>query len=309
MLSSPTPKTRWRRRPGPDADPPLDDGDAPGFDAARRRADRREEHDRKPPRLILLREIKIDSPVHRLWAGTKLLCVAGMSVTMSYFPSWGSLGLMLALLLTAILLARIPRGAWPRPPVWFWLVIGVTGALASVAGGSPHVHVAGVLLGLGGLDAFLRFMLVGILLLLAAAVMGWTTPLGDIAPAVAQLLSPLRRIRVPVDEIAVAVALCVRSLPLLVSEMRTLVAARRLRPPPPRPGLSAVEKWLDELVDLLVAALAVSVRRAGELAEAITARGGTGLIAARARRPAGRDAFVMAVVAGVCFAATLFPTK
>lgn len=309
MLSSPPPKTRWRRRPGPEADGPVDGDSGDEVTAARRRSDRREERDRKPPRLILLREIKVDSPVHRLWAGTKLLCVAGMSVTMSYFPTWGSLGLMLVLLLTAIVAARIPRGAWPRPPVWFWVVIGLTGVLASISGGSPHFKVAGVLLGLGGLDAFLRFMLVGILLLLAAAVMGWTTPMGDIAPAVAQLLSPLRRIRVPVDEIAVSVALCVRSLPLLVSEMRTLVAARRLRPAPPRPGRTTAEKWLDELVDLLVAALAVSVRRAGELAEAITARGGTGLIAARIRKPAGRDAFVMALVAGACYAATLFPTK
>lgn len=309
MLSSPPRRARWRRRPGPDADESVGGETRDGATAARPRSDRREDRDRKPPRLILLREIKVDSPIHRLWAGTKLLSVAGMSVTMSYFPSWGSLGLMLALLLTATAVARIPRGAWPRPPVWFWVVIGVTGVLASMSGGSPHVKVAGVLLGLGGLDAFLRFMLVGILLILAAAVMGWTTPMGDIAPAVAQLLAPLRRIRVPVDEIAVAVALCVRSLPLLVSEMRTLVAARRLRPSPPRPGRTTAERWLDELVDLLVAALAVSVRRAGELAEAITARGGTGLITAKVRKPAGRDVLVMLVVAGACYAATLFPAK
>ncbi len=137
--------------------------------------------------------------------------------------------------------------------------------------------------------------------------MGWTTPLAEIAPAVAQLAAPLRRIRVPVDEWAVAVALCVRSLPLLVGEMRTLVAARRLRPPPPRPGRSVLERWLDELVDLLVAALAVSARRSGELAEAITARGGTGLIVARVRKPAWRDGIAMLVVAGVCYAATTFP--
>jgi len=89
--------------------------------------------------------------------------------------------------------------------------------------------------------------------------------------------------------------------------MRTLVAARRLRPPPPRPGRSVLERWLDELVDLLVAALAVSARRSGELAEAITARGGTGLIAARVRKPTWRDGIAMVLVAGVCFAATLFP--
>jgi energy-coupling factor transport system permease protein len=291
MLSSPP---RHRGHPDPD-------GSGPG------KKDPKADRDRKSARINLLREIKVDSPVRRLWAGTKLLAVAGMSVTLSYFPSWGCIGLMAVLLLITTQVARVPSGAWPRPPFWFWLTLLITGALASIAGGPPHVHVGGVVLGLGGLDSYCRFVSVGILLLFAAAVMGWTTPLAEIAPAVAQLTGPLRRIRVPVDEWAVAVALCVRSLPLLMGEMRTLIAARRLRPAPPRPGRSVLERWLDELVDLLVATLAVSARRSGELAEAITARGGTGLIVARARRPAWRDAFAMVLVAGVCYAATTFP--
>ena len=271
----------------------------------RRRRATSEAH--RPAQINLLREVKVDSPVHRLWAGTKLLVVMGLSITLSYFPSWGAIGLVSALLLVTTLAARIPAGAWPRPPRWFWIVLVATGALASVAGGSPHVRIAGTVLGLGGLDAYCRFVVVGIILLLAAALIGWTTPLGEIAPAVSTLMSPLKLIRVPVDEAATAVALCIRSLPLLVSEMRTLVAARRLRPPPARPGRSGAEQWLDELVDLMVAALAVSVRRAGELAEAITARGGTGMIAARRRRPGAVDALALVLAAVVCFFATTFP--
>ena len=267
---------------------------------------RRADEPYRPPQLNLLREVKVDSPIHRLWAGTKILVVAGLSVTLSYFPSWGSIGLTTALLLATVLLARIPSGAWPRPPRWFWIAILITGGLASGAGGKPHVHVGGVLLGFGGLDAYAKFVAVGVLLLLAAMVLGWTTPLGEIAPALARLLSPLKLIRVPVDEAATAVALCVRSLPLLVAEMRTLWAARRLRPKPDNPGRSEVERWLDEIVDLMVAAMAVSVRRAGELAEAITARGGTGRIAARTRRPGACDGVALAVAAGLCFAATTF---
>jgi energy-coupling factor transport system permease protein len=258
----------------------------------------------RPPQLNLLREVKVDSPVHRLWAGTKILAVAGMSITLSYFPTWASIGLITALLLVTVLAARIPAGAWPRPPKWFWIILLVTGALASAAGGSPYVTIHGAHLGLGGLDAYCKFLLVGIILLLAAAVLGWTTPLGEIAPALSRLMAPLKLIRVPVDELATAVALCVRSLPLLVGEMRSLLAARRLRPTPHKPGRSEIERWLDEIVDLMVAAMAVSVRRAGELAEAITARGGTGRIAARARRPGPADVLALVLTVGVCLAAT-----
>jgi len=264
--------------------------------------------ERRPPRIILLREIPGDTPIHRLWAGTKLVAVAGLSVVLSYYPSWAALGLATCLLLSAGLIARIPKGALPRPPFWFWIVIAVTGGLASISGGSPHLTIAGATLGFGGLDAYVRFVSVGIVLLLAAAMVGWTTPLGEIAPAVARLMSPLRRVRVPVDEFAVAVALCVRSLPLLVGELRVLLAARKLRPPPPpRQDRSGLERWLEELIDVLVAALSVSVRRAGELSEAITARGGTGLIAAETVKPGTRDLLAILTVAAVCAGAALVP--
>ena len=276
---------------------------------APRRAHEVTEREHRPARITLLREIKVDSPVHRLWAGTKLIAVAALSVTLSFFPSWGSIAVMVALLLATTALARVPKGAWPRPPKWFWIALLAGAALASLAGHSPHLTVDGVVLGFGGLDAYWRFIAVGFALLLAAALVGWTTPLGEIAPAVSRLLAPLRLVRVPVDEWAVAVALCVRSLPLLVSELRTLVAARRLRPLPPRPGRSTLQRWLDEPVDLLVAALAVSMRRAGELAEAITARGGTGLIAARTRRPRATDALALLIVAAACAGATLIPAS
>ncbi len=273
---------------------------------SRRRADPGTEAYR-PPQINLLRVVEVDSPVHRLWAGTKLLAVMGVSITLSYFPSWPAIGLVTVLLLATTLVAHIPAGAWPRPPRWFWILILITGGLASISGGSPYLHLGRLTVGLGGLDSYCRFVAVGVVFLLAAAVVGWTTPLGEIAPAVSTLMAPLRLVRVPVEEAATAVALCVRSLPLLVGEMRTLVAARRLRPAPERPNRSDIERWLDELVDLMVAALAVSVRRAGELAEAITARGGTGMVAARRRRPGPADVLAMVLAAGVCFAAASFP--
>ena len=255
-----------------------------------------------------LREVKIDSPVHRMWAGTKLLSVGGLSFTAVYYPSWGSLGLLTSLLVVTTLVARIPAGAWPRPPRWFWLAIVLAGALASIAGGSPVVHLAGTGIGLGGLDAYTRFVAVGILLLLSAAVFGWTTSLADIAPSVSTLMRPFRVVRMPVDEMAASVSLAVRSLPLLVGEMRSLLAARKLRPRPEALKRSGLERRLSELVDLLVAALAVSVRRSGEMAEAITARGGVGVISSTTRRPGRVDAVALTVVAVVCYAASSLPT-
>jgi energy-coupling factor transport system permease protein len=67
--------------------------------------------------------------------------------------------------------------------------------------------------------------------------------------------------------------LCIRCFPLLVAEFRTLLAVRRLRPRPDiRPaGLVGV---LEDVLDVLAATLAASLRRASELARAMEGRGG-----------------------------------
>ena len=260
---------------------------------------------RRRAHVTLLRQIPADTPVHRLWAGTKLLAVAALSVTLSFAPSWAALAIVALLLAVTAMAARIPVGAWPRLPAWFWAMVLLGAVLTLTSGGAPHVGVGGARVGLGGVDAYVRFVAVGAELLVAGAMVGWTTPLGDIAPALQRLLRPLRALRLPVDEWAVTVALCVRSLPLLVQETRILIAARRLRPAPPRPGRVTWRRWYDEPVDLLTTALVSAIRRAGELAEAISARGGTGVVSAKVAGPAARDAVAAVVVAAACAGAVL----
>lgn len=55
-----------------------------------------------------------------------------------------------------------------------------------------------------------------------------------------------------------------------------------------------------ELVDLLAAAVTVTLRRGDEMGDAITARGGTGQISAAESTPARRDWIAMAIVVVVC---------
>ncbi|MDA8071158.1 MAG: energy-coupling factor transporter transmembrane component T [Actinomycetota bacterium] len=213
--------------------------------------------------------------------------------------------LVTALLVGASALARVPRSALPRPPRWLWVGLVVAAVLSALRGGQPVLQAGGLAVGFGGLVSFARFAAVSVLVLWAAALVGWTTPIADVAPALARLLRPLRLVRVPVDELAVVVALCVRCLPLLVDEVRVLVAARRLRPRLGSGDEAVLRRWSQEGIDLLVAGLAVAIRRAGALAEAMSARGGTGQIAAPVPGPGRLDALCCTVVACVCVAAVL----
>ncbi|MBF6334170.1 energy-coupling factor transporter transmembrane component T family protein [Nocardia transvalensis] len=232
--------------------------------------------------VVLLREVPVDSPVHRLWAGTKMIAAFAISVLMMIQPTWPVLAVSVAFLVVIGLAARLPLGTLPRLPWWFWALIGV-GALLNIPGGSAAVI------------RYAQMTLLGLILLTTSFLIAWTTPLGEIAPALAKLGAPLRKLRVPVDEWAVVVALTLRGLPLLMEEMRVLRAARRLRPRD-----SALQLATDNpLVDILTAAMAVSTRRAGELGEAITARGGTGQLTAHPSAPGRRDAIALAMVFAV----------
>jgi energy-coupling factor transport system permease protein len=161
-------------------------------------------------------------------------------------------------------------------------------------GPSPHRHVLGLSISVTALDQWARLLLVGVELLALAAVVAWTTRLGDLAPAIRTLLRPFRVLRLPVDELTVAVALCVRCFPLLAEELRILLAARRLRPELRGIGVRAMMR---EPVDLLVAATTVCLRRSRELADAIEARGGFGMVSNAERRARRPDYLVLATIA------------
>jgi energy-coupling factor transport system permease protein len=239
--------------------------------------------------------------VHELWAGTKLLAVAGVGVLLTFYPGWIPIALVGLLAVGTALLARVPRGALPSIPLWFWFLIFLGGLTATFAAGSPEVTVGTVTVGLGGLFNFLRITALSIVLLGLGMLVSWTTNVAEIAPAVAKLGRPLRVLRIPVDDWAVALALALRAFPMLVDEFRILFAARRLRPRDEATrGRARTRRWAAEIIDLLAAAITVALRRADEMGDAITARGGAGQISALPSRPKWRDAVALAVVAAMC---------
>ncbi len=175
----------------------------------------------------------------------------------------------------------------------------IGGVTATLGGGDPVVEVAGWQVGLGGLLSFTRVTVVALVLLGACMLVSWTTNTADIAPALAKLGRPLKFFRLPVDDWAATTALALRSFPLLVDEFRVLFAARKLRPKSVQ-ATGRRRRLGRELVDIMTAGVTVALRRGDEMGDALTARGGTGQIAAGHSGPAGRDWVALAVVAAVC---------
>jgi len=249
------------------------------------------------------------SNIHDLWAGTKLLVVFGVSVLLTFYPGWVTIGLVAGLVLAAVWIARIPRGVLPSVPRWLWVFFALGFVTAALAGGSPVMSMGGLDIGLGGALHFLRMTALSVVLLGLGAMVSWTTNVAEIAPALATLGRPFKLFRIPVDEWAVALALALRAFPMLIDEFQVLYAARRLRPSHvPRSRRARGRQQARDVIDLLAAAIVVTLRRADEMGDAITARGGTGQLSAAPGRPKLADWVTLAITVAISAAAVAIET-
>ncbi|MGD1170970.1 CbiQ family ECF transporter T component [Mycobacterium seoulense] len=259
--------------------------------------------------VVLLVPVPGGSAIHNLWAGTKLLVVFGVSVLLTLYPGWVTIGSVAALLLAAVWIARIPRGALPSIPRWLWVLLALGFLTAALAGGSPAISIGGVSVWLGGALNFLRISALSVVLLGLGAMVSWTTNVAEIAPALTILGRPFKWLRIPVDEWAVALALALRAFPLLIEEFQVLYAARRLRPNHmPSSRKARVRQTAGNSIDLVAAAVVVTLRRADEMGDAITARGGIGQLSADPARPRLGDWATLAVTLTVSGAAVAIET-
>ncbi len=187
------------------------------------------------------------SVLHRLPAGVKLLAlgaaILAISLTVRTLPAIGVLALAVG---GVFALGRIgPREAWRqlRPALWVLVFIFVFQVIFT--DWQRALVVCAVLTAS---------------IALAAAV-SLTTRTTDILDAIVSALRPLRRFGAPVDHLALALALAIRSIPLMVEVVGQVDEARQAR------GLRPGARIL--VAPVVIAAL----RTADGFAETLIARG------------------------------------
>lgn len=231
--------------------------------------------------LNLLRYVDGESIVHRADARTK---VAGLTVLvfgLSFDPSWSSVGIIWISVAVSFLLARLPLGARPRLPRFLLWSMGIALMIGLAAGGEPFLDLGSGIpsIGVGGLLLQLRFFGVTLGLLALALMLGWTTPMADLPAAADWLLTPLRWLRIPIDDVVSALAIAVRALPLMAEELATTSALWRLRPSRQSGAWRGADvatrssNGIVEMVDFAATATSSAVRRATEFADTLTNRG------------------------------------
>jgi energy-coupling factor transport system permease protein len=212
-----------------------------------------------------------DSLLHRLDPRAKFIAVSALAVALFVRDSFAGLAVYAAAAALAYALSGVPL-------VWFWrafrpllwLVALTFVAQVIFAPGEPFFSYGFVHLSWRGLElaAFLSLRLV--VLVLVGSVLTRTTPSIALTDGLAWLGRPLRRLRVPTDELALMVTIALRFIPTLLVELDTIMRAQRARGADFRRG--GLRERSRSLVPVLVPLFVLSFRRADELALAMEAR-------------------------------------
>lgn len=186
------------------------------------------------------------SALHRCGAGTKLLLLAALTTVVVALRSPPAVGAGALLVAGAYALARFgPRTAaaqvWPLR----WVAVALVPFQWWTAGWQAAVVVVGTL----------------VVTVAAAGLVTLTTRVSEMLDVLELALSPMRRIGVSTERVALVLALAIRAVPVLATTYAAARDARRAR------GLERSPRAL--LVPLVIR----TVRHADRLGEALVARG------------------------------------
>ena len=248
-----------------------------------------------------------NSFVHRLDPRTKLLVLVAYIVALFMAVSWASYGLCLVFLVTSIAISGIPAKSFLRgmKPLMFILIFTAILNIFFTEGETVLVAFWGITITLEGLiRAF--FMLLRILMLVTGTfLLTYTTSPISLTDGLESLLSPLKRIKLPVHELSMMMCIALRFIPTLIEETDKIMSAQKARGADFESGnlLQRVKALIPILVPLFISAF----RRADELATAMECRcyqGGDGRTKMKLLRYHLQDLKAFAIsavmIAGVC---------
>ncbi len=220
-----------------------------------------------------------NSPVHRLDPRTKLIMLIVYIVSLFTAGNWISYGVNLLFLAVTIAVSRIPLKSILRgmKPLAFILVFTGILNLFFTTGETVLVSFWGITITQEGIVRAI-FMVLRILLLVTGTfLLTYTTSPIALTDGLESLLSPLKKLRMPVHELSMMMCIALRFIPTLIEETDKIMSAQKARGADFESG--SLMQRVKALVPILVPLFISAFRRADELATAMECRcyqGGSG---------------------------------
>ena len=242
------------------------------------------------------------SPVHLLDPRCKLIMLVIYIVALFTASGPVSYGLMLAFLLITVKISTIPPKSilkGMKPLIMILVFTGVLNLFFTTGEGKPLVDFWIITIYKEGLVRAV-FMVLRILMLISCTfLLTYTTSPIALTDGLEALMNPLKKIKVPVHELAMMMCIALRFIPTLIEETDKIMNAQKARGADFESG-TLMEK-AKALIPILVPLFISAFRRADELATAMECRcyqGGEGRTKMKLLRYTRWDfnAFVVAAV-------------
>ena len=236
--------------------------------------------------------------IHRLDPRTKLLWLVVYIVALFLAKSYFSYALMALVFISVTLLTKIRAKALFSGLKPLLFIVIFTGLVNLFYGsGEPLVQFWIFKITANGIRSAVFMVLRIILLICGTFLLTYTTSPLQLTDGLELLLNPLKKIRIPVHELALMMSIALRFIPTLIEETDKIMSAQKAR------GAAFDTGKLPErakaLIPLLVPLFVSAFRRADELATAMESRcyhDGEGRTRMKVLHFAGRD------VAALCLA-------
>jgi len=224
------------------------------------------------------------SPLHRLDPRVKLgMALLWMAVTI-IAGSISGLTLAIAVAAAGFALARVPlrlalRSIWSALPFLLLLALLQVFVMPQYRTGSVIWRVWRLAVTTGGIYAGIVLLLRFAVLILIISLLSFTTGINELLHGTEAALRPLQRLGLPAHELALALGIAVRSVPLLAQEAERIAKAQASRGGDFGRGGGNVLQRTRRMLPLIVPLFLAALQRAERLALAMEARGymgGTG---------------------------------
>ena len=268
----------------------------------------------------MLRDITIgqffpgDSIIHRLDPRFKIVITLIYIILLFSGGGFVCLAIGAVYTFTAMILSRIPLKMFLKSikPILPFLLITAVLNLLLVTSGDVLWKWKFIKITTEGVNISIFMVVRIVLLIMGSSLLTYTTSPITLTDAIERLLSPLKKLKFPVHELAMMMSIALRFIPTLIEETDKIISAQKARGAEIDTG--SFGKRARNMISILVPLFISAFRRADELATAMECRcyhGGDGRTRLRQLRSAPRDYAALAVTlifyAAVIAAGKLLP--
>ncbi|GAB4243093.1 MAG: energy-coupling factor transporter transmembrane component T [Thermoleophilia bacterium] len=254
------------------------------------------------------RYLPVESPIHARDARLKLVSSLAYVIALFAVEGWAGISLLaVGLVLVAALARTSPRLLWRGLRPLVFLIVLTVAFQALGRAGEPLIGVGPLTVTRQGLETGLFLGSRLILLLVASAVLTFSTPAVSLTDAVEWTLRPLKVLRLDSHELALMMTIALRFIPTLLEELDNLIKAQRAR------GVElsgrSPGRLIRALAPLAVPLFVIGFRHADDLAVAMASRcyrGGRGRTRYRRMTFGAADSFGALLVGAWLAAAVLW---